>query len=121
MGVTPVTTEVNVSDPLTIDYSDRVFRSVEHPDITGHYHGDGDLVWAEFSGASVSLGRLVGHRAADGNLELAYSYRLTTGDLVAGRCTSRPEVLPDGRIRLTEHFQRLDGTVGISVIEEPPR
>ncbi|MGH3656074.1 MAG: hypothetical protein ACRDUA_05400, partial [Micromonosporaceae bacterium] len=104
-----------------IDYTDRVFRSVEHPDITGHYHSDGDLVWAEFSGAPVSLGRLVGHRAADGSLELAYSYRLASGDLVAGRCTSRPEVLPDGRIRLTEHFRRLDGKAGVSVIEELPR
>lgn len=108
------------SDLATIDYEKRVFRSVEHPDLTGHYHSDGDLVWAEFSGAPVRLGRLVGHRTGDGDLELSYSYLLTSGGLVAGRCTSRPEVLPDGRIRLTEHFHRLDGKAGISVIEEVP-
>jgi hypothetical protein len=113
-----MTTDLKVTDPKSLDYAERVFQSVEHPDLTGHYHQDGDLVWAEFSGGSVSHGRLVGHRAANGCLELAYSYRLTSGDLVAGRCTSWPEVLPDGRIRLTEHFHRLDGTAGVSVLEE---
>jgi hypothetical protein len=92
-----------------VRYDGRVFVAVgfegagEPP--TGRYSQDGDLVSAEFAGAHVRVGRLVGRCAADGTV-------------LAGRCVSTPSMLPDGRLRLTEHWQRLDGTTGISQIEE---
>ena len=38
----------------------------------GHYHQSGDLVWAEFSGGSVRLGRLAGRCARSGELLAGY-------------------------------------------------
>lgn len=87
----------------------------------GHYHQDGSLVWAEFSGGPVRTGRLVGTCADDGTITAAYCQVMTSGAVVAGTCTSTPDRLPDGRLRLTEHWRRADGSTGISRIEEVPR
>ena len=84
----------------------------------GHYFQDGDLVWAEFSGGHLRTGRLVGRCRPDGSIDAAYCQVMADGDVVAGSCISTPAVLADGRLRLTERWRRLDGTSGISEIEE---
>lgn len=86
----------------------------------GVYHQRGDLVWAEFSGPAVLAGRLVGTCRADGTIDAAYCYVKADGDTVAGTCVSVPDLLADGRIRLTEHWRRFDGAAGVSHIEELP-
>src|SRR5215217_5846163 len=96
----------------TVDYDGRVFRSTDHPADSGsgdavpvgHYHQDGSLVWAEFSGAAVRAGRLVGARRPDGTIDAAYCMVTHGGDTMAGTCVSVPTVLPDGRVRLTENW-----------------
>jgi hypothetical protein len=112
-----------------LDYDGRRFRSsaAETADgdgrgPIGHYHQRGDLVWAHFSGGAVREGSLVGTCAADGTLTLAYCQVLTGGEVVAGRCTTTPELLDDGRLRLREEWERFDaaGSRGISYIEELP-
>lgn len=112
-----------------INYDGRTFRSAAAETAgangagpIGHYHQDGAVVWAEFAGGKVVRGSLVGSCTSDGVLDLAYSQLLSTGEVIAGRCTSVPDVLEDGRIRLREHWQRLGpgGGTGVSVIEEPP-
>ncbi|MBV6696706.1 hypothetical protein KV557_06150 [Kitasatospora aureofaciens] len=109
-----------------MDYNNRFFSS-SAPETAaagdspiGHYHQLGDLVWAEFHGGKVLTGRLVGTCALDGTLQLAYCQVLSDGSVVAGACTSKPEHLPDGRIRLHEEWHRLDGSTGVSRIEEVP-
>lgn len=112
---------------MTINYDGRVFRSTAPetagPDAagpTGHYHQRDNLVWAEFAGGKVLRGSLVGTSGPDGRIDLAYCQVLVGGETVSGRCTSTPELLPDGRIRLREHWQRYgpaEGT-GVSYIEE---
>lgn len=84
----------------------------------GHYHQDGDVVWAEFSGGSVRSGRLVGSCGPDGVIEAAYVQLSASGELAAGRLTSRPHVLSDGRVRLEERWRRDDGSAGTSWIEQ---
>lgn len=107
-----------------IDYQDRRFRPVDHqsePGATipeGHYHQDGDLVWAEFSGGSVGIGRLVGRVRPDDTIDASYCFVTASGQIIAGACVSTPTVLDDGRIRLTEDWRRMDGSSGISIIEE---
>ena len=112
--------------PVTIDYGGRRFRPAGTEPGTrpgadssvGHYHQDGDLVWAEFSGPGVRVGRLVGRCRPDGAIDAAYCYVTAAGDTVAGACLSTPTELDDGRLRLTEHWRRLDGSSGVSHIEE---
>lgn len=101
-------------------YGGRRFAPVGHgSDAVGTYFQDGDLVWAEFSGSGVRVGRLVGSLRADGTIDAAYCF-VTDGGTVAGECVSTPELLADGRIRLTERWRRLDGSTGVSRIEEVP-
>lgn len=114
-----------------VDYGGRRFRPVGDPGVTsvdstavdstaveGLYHQDGDLVWAEFAGGAVRAGRLVGTRRPDGVLDAAYCFVTATGETVAGACVSTPRVLADGRLRLSEHWRRLDGSSGVSHVEE---
>ncbi|MDP9221693.1 MAG: hypothetical protein M3P23_14315 [Actinomycetota bacterium] len=107
-------------------YEGRTFQPAGDPSVdgsppTGHYHQDGDVIWAEFSGGQVRAGRLVGTARADGSIDAAYCFVTTDGDAVAGGCLSMPTVLPDGRIRLIEHWRRLDGSSGVSQVEEVAR
>ena len=85
---------------------------------TGHYHQDGDLVWAQFAGPGVRSGWLVGTCCPDGFIDAAYCMVTSDGTAIAGNCESTPTLLADGRVRLTEHWRRLDGSMGISVLEE---
>ncbi len=105
------------------EYGGRRFRPAgEGPGGTavseGRYFQDGDLVWAEFAGPAVRAGRLVGTRRPDGALDAAYCFLTAAGETVAGACLSVPELLADGRLRLTEHWRRLDGSTGVSRVEE---
>lgn len=84
----------------------------------GHYHQAGDVVWAEFGGGPVTTGRLVGRCGPDGVIEAAYVQLLASGELAAGRMTSVPHLLPDGRVRLEERWRRDDGSAGTSWIEQ---
>jgi len=99
-------------------YDGRIFAPAEGGPARGHYRQAGDVVWADFSGGEITAGRLVGRADSDGVIAAAYCLLMETGQAVAGRCASTPTLLTDGRIRLTEHWQRIDGTTGVSVIEE---
>jgi hypothetical protein len=108
-----------------IHYGERRFRPAgARPDpdgrwpSVGHYHQDGDLVWAEFSGSAVLAGRLVGTRRPDGVIDAAYCMVTAAGQAIAGACVSTPALLPDGRVVLTEQWRRLGGEAGVSTIEE---
>lgn len=113
----PTGTEPTRSVP---DYDGRSFRPVDAAGsgTVGRYRQDGDLVVADFAGPAVRAGRLVGRRRPDGVLDAVYCYLTAAGDAVAGECVSTPELLADGRVRLTEHWRRLDGSTGVSHIEE---
>jgi hypothetical protein len=111
--------------PHRLDYTGRRFQPIgaEHgpaaeQSTVGLYHQDGDLVWAEFSGSSVRAGRLVGTCRPDGVVDAAYCMVTAAGETIAGACVSTPTLLPDGRVRLTEQWRRLDGSSGVSHIEE---
>jgi len=86
------------------------------------YRQDGDLLWGEFSGGQVRRGALTGTCAPDGTLDFAYCMVMLGGEIVSGRCHSTPTVLPDGRIRLHEEWERYGdgGSRGVSSLEEVP-
>jgi hypothetical protein len=86
----------------------------------GHYHQEGDLITVEIDGGSVRTGRLVGRVDAGGVLEASYCMVLSDGEVIAGRCVSTPSLLPDGRLLLTERWNRIDGSSGVSYIASLP-
>jgi hypothetical protein len=107
---------------LGLDYDGRRFRPVTADDQApaAHYHQAADLLWADFSGGHVRRGTLVGTCKDDGVLDFGYSMVTDGGDVITGRCHSIPELLSDGRIRLTEHWERFPphASSGVSYLEE---
>jgi len=108
-----------------IGYDGRRFSPVSDspgPRPVAHYHQRDDLVWGEFAGGDVRCGSLAGTSDADGVLRFGYCMVLDSGRTLVGICRSVPEILDDGRIRLTEYWERFgDGAgTGISALEELP-
>ena len=110
-----------------MNYEGRVFRSVANSDggdvgegTTFHYHQHGDLVWATYAGGAVKFGTLLATVDVAGNLDMRYQHVSADGDFKTGRCQSRPESLPDGRLRLHEEWEWTGGAEGkgASIIEE---
>ena len=101
-----------------IDYDGRRFRPAEDAGGTvAAYRQRDDLVWAEFTGGHVRRGSLTGLRRPDDSIEFAYTMVLADGSVLAGECHSTPEVLPDGRIRLHERWERFGRNAGTGTSE----
>lgn len=87
------------------------------------YHQAGDLVWGEYVGGRVELGRLVGSRSGDA-LDFRYVQRSAEGHTASGRCRSVISRLPDGRLRLDETWawesREGAGTSAVEEIAGPP-
>ena len=112
---------------MNISYDGRTFVPVSNSG-TGevgegtlfHYHQDGGLVWAEYSGGDVRFGTLIASVLDDGSLDMRYQHLNVQGELMTGVCRSTPELLPDGRLRLHEKWRWTSGDLssGESVVEE---
>ena len=100
-----------------INYDGRRFRPVEADaaDRTAIYQQDGPVVWGEFTGGGVRHGSLAGTSAPGGELDFAYCMVLDSGEIVSGRCHSRPELRADGGIDLRENWERYGPNAGRGV------
>jgi hypothetical protein len=106
-----------------IDYDGRKFSPAGHDAgdaPVASYRQRGDLLWADFSGGRVRKGSLTGVCRPDDTLEFSYTMVLVDGSLVTGYCESTPELLPDGRVRLHERWQRYrpEAATGVSQLDE---
>ena len=81
-----------------------------------HYHQDGDLVWASFSGGQVRHGDLVGTRTGD-ELDFRYVHLDTDAVTSSGRCHSRIENGPRLLVHETWQWESKPGA-GTSVLAE---
>jgi hypothetical protein len=114
---------------MKISYDNRRFRSTANSG-TGevgsetlfHYHQNGDVVWAEYAGGDILRGSLIALVLDDDSLDMRYQHINHEGELMTGRCSSIPELLPDGRLRLHETWQWTSGdlSTGESIVEEIP-
>jgi hypothetical protein len=93
-----------------------------------HYHQsdspNGSIVWASYSGGQIVKGFLIATvQQPKGVLDARYQHVNSSGELMTGRCSSTPEELPDGRLRLHERWQWTSGDLssGSSVVEEVVR
>ncbi|TWD79022.1 hypothetical protein FB561_0072 [Kribbella amoyensis] len=102
------------------NYDGRIFRPIGNPPgaPTGRYHQNGTLIWAEFGGGRLHYGRLVGTCDETGTITATYCQLTATGEVTAGEVRSVPGRTADGVLTLTENWHRLDGSTGVSVIEE---
>lgn len=118
------------SSATPINYNDRIFRSSSNTPngevsaaTTFQYHQDDSsppIVWATYSGGSISRGFFIGTVQNDNTLDARYQHVNISGELMTGKCRSTPELLEDGRIRLHEQWEWTSGdrSKGESVVEE---
>lgn len=108
-------------------YHNRIFRSVHNSDngevsdeVRFHYHQHGDILTCSYAGGRIVTGQLIGLVSPEGIIDMRYHQVNDRGELMTGICTSTPEFLPDGRIRLHEQWQWTSGDLssGVSILEE---
>ena len=111
----------------SINYNNRYFvpvtsseNGVAGKDTIFHYRQEHDFVWASYQGGQIKFGTLIAKVAPDGTLDMRYQHISLTGEFMSGVCSSQPEILPDGRLRLYESWRWTSGdkSAGNSVIEE---
>lgn len=110
-----------------INYHQKTFQSIANTDngevgeqTLFHYQQKGNIVWAEYSGGVIVKGFLVAKVIENDALDMRYEHINSAGEIMTGKCSSTPEILPDGRIRLYEKWQWTSGDLssGESIIEE---
>ncbi len=114
------------SESLKINYHKKRFQVVSNSE-TGevdsntlfHYSQQDDVLWAVYQGSKIKLGTITGLVKEDNSLEFSYQHVNEEGLIRSGKCTSTPELMEDGRIKLHEKWS-WDGEdhIGESVVEE---
>ncbi len=108
-------------------YHDKRFRSVSNTssgevseETTFYYQQNGSVISARYEGGNIREGNLLGEVEPDGTIQMSYQHYNLNNEFRAGVCVSKPEILPDGKIRLHESWEWTSGISGSgqSIIEE---
>ena len=99
-----------------INYHGRLFRLVSSEgtgdvseDTVFRYSQRGDILTADYSGGVIDYGQILGLVDEDGAIEFRYQHITMKGELMTGICRSKPEVLPNGKLRLHERWKWTSG------------
>ncbi|MCB0762544.1 MAG: n-acetylglutamate synthase [Flavobacteriales bacterium] len=112
---------------MNINYHDRKFKPVANSDngeVTSemifHYQQSGNILTCSYRGAQIVQGQLMGIVDASGLIEMSYHQVNKAGQMMTGLCTSTPEILANGKIRLHEEWRWTSGdqSHGHSTLEE---
>jgi hypothetical protein len=110
-----------------VNYDNKTFRSISNSDngevsdeTIFEYQHEGKMVSAIYSGGNIVFGHLIGLVNDDNTLDIRYHHLNIMGELMTGTCLSVPEILPNGKVRLYEHWTWTsgDGSSGESMVEE---
>lgn len=110
-----------------INYNNKTFSPYENSDngetssdTIFHYKQEGNILTAEYAGGRIKKGHLIGLVDEEGRIDMRYHQVNDKGELMTGICSSIPEVLPDGMIRLHESWQWTSGdhSKGSSILQE---
>lgn len=112
---------------MKINYNNKIFRSIqntENAETTAEtifkYEQRENILTSKYSGGQIVSGHLIGLVDENGNIEMRYHQVNTRGELMTGICHSKPEFLPNGKIRLYEDWKWTSGNKsnGKSILEE---
>lgn len=110
-----------------INYNNKIFKPVSNTEngetsneTTFLYKQEGNILTSQYTGGKIISGHLIGLVDNLGNIEMRYHQVNEKGELMTGICTSKPEILENGKIRLHEIWQWTSGDLskGNSIIEE---
>lgn len=84
------------------------------------YYQEGNILTSTYQGGQIVKGQLIGLVDAAGRIEMRYHQVNDQGVLMTGICSSQPEVLANGKIRLHETWEWTSGdrSKGKSILEE---
>lgn len=109
------------------NYNGKIFRPVTgstNSETTNKtifvYKQDGAILTSDYAGGKIKKGQLIGLVDDNGCIEMRYHQVNINNQLMTGKCTSTPEILPNGKIRLHEKWQWTSGdkSTGTSILEE---
>lgn len=110
-----------------MNYNNKKFRPVinsENGETTKktlfEYKQTGNILSSEYEGGQIVKGHLIGLVDKTGTIEMRYHQINSKGELMTGICQSKPEIMPNGKIRLHETWQWTSGdkSNGTSILEE---
>ncbi|KQC31564.1 n-acetylglutamate synthase [Flagellimonas eckloniae] len=110
-----------------INYNNKRFSPVENTEngeTTAEtifiYKQKENILTSIYNGGQVLSGHLIGLVDENGNIEMRYHQVNKKGELMTGICHSKPELLPNGKIRLYEDWKWTSGdkSSGKSILEE---
>ena len=110
-----------------IDYHNKKFRVIStstngevSKDMVFEYRQLGRILSCEYSGGQIKSGHLIGIIDDSGVIDMRYHQIDINLEVSTGKCTSMPEVMSNGKIRLHETWEWTSGdfTKGTSVLEE---
>ncbi|HLS26626.1 MAG TPA: hypothetical protein VK063_12200 [Beutenbergiaceae bacterium] len=115
MSTTSAASDVPASiDGMTFAMVSSTASEVDpHAPTSFDYHQDGQLLWGEYVGDTVRVGRFVG-TFIDGRITLRFAHEKKNGEMVRGEAESVVERREDGRLYLVEAFEK-DGVQHESV------
>lgn len=110
-----------------INYHNKKFRPISNTE-NGEasketlfiYKQEGSILTSTYSGGEIIKGHLIGLVDDEGQIDMRYHQVNTKGELMTGACSSRPEVMPSGKIKLHESWCWTSGdhSEGSSILEE---
>lgn len=112
---------------MSVNYDKKTFRSVSNTDngevdesTLFEYKQVDNIVTATYRGNDIKSGQLIALVDDQGILNMRYQHVNQAGEFKYGHCTSIPELMTNGKIRLHEKWQWDcdDRSSGESIIEE---
>ncbi|HHH50248.1 MAG TPA: n-acetylglutamate synthase [Saprospiraceae bacterium] len=110
-----------------MNYNNRKFSAVSNSNngevsngMIFHYEQVGNIVTCTYSGPDIKTGHLIGLVDENGCIQMKYHQVNKHGELMTGSCSSKPEKMKNGKIRLHESWQWTSGdrSKGYSILEE---
>ena len=110
-----------------MNYDNRKFKAIDNSkngetsaDTVFEYQQNGNILTAQYYGGEIVKGHLIGNVDDQGYIDMRYHQVNRKGELMTGKCQSRPEILPNGKIRLHEIWEWTSGDLskGNSILEE---
>ncbi len=89
-------------------------------DLTFHYIQAGNILTCNYSDLNIKHGHILGLVEDDGTIHIHYHQINQKDELKTGVCTSKPETLANGKIRIHEKWRWTTGdkTEGFTTLEE---
>lgn len=99
-----------------INYHNKIFKAVQNTENGEigdenrfHYVQKGNILSCSYSGGKIVEGHLIGLVDKNGTIDMRYHQINQEGAILTGKCTSTPEIMENGKIRLHEKWEWTSG------------